>query len=87
MHGNGNIGTVALGEIKIECSNCHGTPKKYPWELGIGYGDELLDPSKITTELKKMLFNKRGLSKESLAQTSAYTKVYEPKDGYLLSAR
>lgn len=34
-----------------------------------------------------MLTKARGLSKEPLPQTASFTKIYEPKDGYLLSAR
>ncbi len=87
MHGNGNIGTVALGEIEIECSDCHGTPKKYPWDLALGFGDELIDTKKVDDKIKNMLTKARGLSKEPLPQTASFTKIYEPKDGYLLSAR
>ena len=26
--------------MEIECTDCHGTPAKYPWELPLGWGDE-----------------------------------------------
>lgn len=52
MHGNGNICTVALGEIEIECSDCHGMPKKYPWDLALGFGDELINTKKLIIKSK-----------------------------------
>lgn len=88
MHGNGNIGTVALGEIEIECQDCHGTPTKYPWELALGVSDELIDVKNIKDKsLKDMLLKSRGLADLPLAQTQSFTKIYDKKDGYLLSAR
>jgi len=29
-----------FGSVEIECQDCHGTTKKYPWELPLGYSDE-----------------------------------------------
>ena len=29
-----------LAQVEIECSDCHGTPKRYPWELPLGVGEE-----------------------------------------------
>ena len=40
VHGNGNISTTTLANVEIECSDCHGTPDRYPWELPFGFGDE-----------------------------------------------
>jgi len=41
MHGNGNITGTLLANVEIECSDCHGTAKKYPWELPLGWGMNL----------------------------------------------
>ncbi|OCR93304.1 multiheme c-type cytochrome [Campylobacter fetus] len=88
MHGNGNIGTVALGNIEIECQDCHGTPQKYPWELPLGTGEKLLDISKITDpNLIKRLKEARGLSDVQDEQTENYGSKFDKKDGFLLSAR
>ncbi|WP_148300698.1 hypothetical protein [Shewanella marina] len=79
MHGNGNIGTTTLATVEIECSDCHGTPKKFPWELPIGYGDELA---------KALVGNEpRGLADKPMAVTSEFATVYPKQDGYLMSAR
>ncbi len=79
MHGNGNIGSTCLATVEIECADCHGTPKKYPWELPIGYGDEFN---------KKLNMNDaRGLSDKPMNVTADFATIYEKQDGYLLSAR
>ncbi|MCD8213152.1 MAG: hypothetical protein LUC34_03745 [Campylobacter sp.] len=90
MHGNGNIGTVALGDVEIECQDCHGTPSKYPWELKIGVGDELLNPKKIKdANLKDMILKDtpRGLAQNPMDITKNFAAKYDKKDGFLLSAR
>lgn len=38
VHGDGNIYPVTFHQVEISCSDCHGTPQKYPWELPVGYG-------------------------------------------------
>jgi hypothetical protein len=40
LHGDGFLGGANLAAVEIECQDCHGTTKKYPWELPIGYSDE-----------------------------------------------
>jgi len=40
VHGDGFLAGTNLGQIEIECQDCHGTPRKFPWELPLGYGDE-----------------------------------------------
>ena len=37
MHGDGFLTGANLGAVEIECQDCHGTTKKYPWELPLGY--------------------------------------------------
>jgi hypothetical protein len=78
MHGDGFIAGSTLAPVEIECQDCHGTIKKYPWELPLGYSDEF--------ELKEKEGRPRGVVK-SLAEYLKKGTYYSPKDGYLLSAR
>jgi hypothetical protein len=79
LHGDGFLSGANLGAVEIECQDCHGTTKKYPWELPIGYSDEFNTthatgkPRGVTTTVANYL--KQG---------------YLPKDkgdGYILTAR
>jgi len=79
MHGNGNITGTLLANVEIECSDCHGTAKKYPWELPLGWGDE------FGNEVNNQ--KSRGLSTEPLATHTKFSTAYPAKDGYLLTAR
>ncbi len=79
VHGNGNITGTTLANIEVECTDCHGTATKFPWELPLGWGDEFgadLDMEKP-----------RGLASESTRTHHIYNTWYPPKDGYLLTAR
>jgi hypothetical protein len=78
LHGDGFLSGATLGPVEIECQDCHGTTKKYPWELPIGYGDEF----KTTPATGKA----RGVTK-NLAEYLKKGTTYAPKDGYLLTAR
>ncbi len=78
MHGDGNIRSATLGAVEIECQDCHGTTKKYPWELPLGYSDEFDTKPKNGTP--------RGLT-NTLADFLKQGIVYPKEDGYLLSAR
>jgi len=79
LHGDGFLSGANLGAVEIECQDCHGTTKAYPWELPIGYSDEF-----NTSEQKG---EARGVT-QNLAK---YLKQgYVPKDkgdGYILTAR
>jgi hypothetical protein len=79
MHGNGNITTTTLANVEIECSDCHGTSEKYPWELPLGYGDEF--------EFELDVNKPRGLSTAPIAVQKEFGTVYLAKDGFLLTAR
>ncbi len=78
VHGDGLLAGTTIAPVEIECQDCHGTPDKYPWELPIGYSDEYSEKAKtgkprgVATKLPEYL--KQG-------------KVYDVKDGYLLTAR
>ncbi len=78
MHGDGNIHGTTMGQVEIECTDCHGTPKKYPWELPIGYGDEF--GKKAQTEA-------RGTAEKLLIVGQQFGYPYAVEDGFLLSAR
>ena len=79
IHGDGNIRATTLAAVEIECSDCHGTPTAYPWELPLGFGDEYQkDLSQAAP---------RGISKDLDKEMASFATVYPPQDGYLLTAR
>ena len=77
MHGDGNLPGTTLAQVEIECEDCHGTVTKAPWELPLGYGKEHATDIADTP---------RGLTDE-LPFFMEFATVYEPQDGYLLTAR
>ena len=78
-HGDGfNVG-ANLGAVEIECQDCHGTTKKYPWELPLGYSDE------FKTSPKKG--KPRGVSKTLPEYLKQGFVPKDIKDGFLLTAR
>ncbi|MBD79600.1 MAG: cytochrome C [Crocinitomicaceae bacterium] len=79
VHSSGILAGSTLGAVEIECQDCHGTPQKFPWELPIGYSDEI--DGVVPAEGKA-----RGVTKDLLEHFKQGT-VVEPKDGYLISAR
>ena len=78
-HGNGNITGTTLANVEIECTDCHGTATKYPWELPLGWGDEFGG--------KLDLNNPRGVSHKALETQEKFNTLYPAQDGYLLTAR
>jgi len=78
LHGDGFISGTTLAPVEIECQDCHGTTKRYPWELPLGYSDEF----KTTPATGKA----RGTAK-TLAQYLKKGTHYTPQDGYLVTAR
>ena len=77
MHGDGNIYGTTLAQVEIECTDCHGTPKQYPWELPIGFGEEFQ---------QKLDDKPRGLA-DKLPAYMNFATMYKAEDGYLLTAR
>jgi hypothetical protein len=77
MHGDGNLPGTTLAQVEIECSDCHGSVGKFPWELPLGYGEEFQQAVADTP---------RGLTQD-LPDYMAFATQYEPEDGYLLTAR
>lgn len=77
MHGDGNMPGTTLAQVEIECQDCHGTPNEFPWELPLGHGEEFQ---------KALSETPRGLTDE-LNDFQYMATVFEPGDGYLLTAR
>lgn len=77
MHGDGNMPGTTLAQVEIECQDCHGTVKQFPWELPLGHGEEFQKAIDQTP---------RGLADDVLDFMYMAT-VFEPEDGYLLTAR
>lgn len=79
MHGDGFLTGANLGAVEIECQDCHGTTKKYPWELPLGYSDEFKTSPKV------------GEARGVAQNLATYLKQgYVPKDrgdGYIIMAR
>lgn len=78
VHGDGFLAAANLAAVQIECSDCHGTPRAYPWELPLGYMDEIAALGEDAPP--------RGTSDELPAHVRQGMK-YPVRDGYLLSAR
>ncbi|MCW8837276.1 MAG: cytochrome C, partial [Thiovulaceae bacterium] len=78
MHGSGFATNENLAAVEIECQDCHGTTKKYPWELPLGFSDEY----------NTTLTNSKGRGVvEDVAKYLKQGFVADAKDGYLLSSR
>ena len=78
LHGDGFLSGSTLAPVEIECQDCHGTTKKFPWELPLGYGDEF-DTIPANGE-------PRGVAKQ-FAEYLEKGTFYDARDGYLISAR
>ncbi len=79
LHSLGDLSGAIQGAVEIECEDCHGTPTAYPWELPIGYGDEI-----VGTAPKQGA--PRGVSSSipEYLQKGSFDCV---RDGYLISSR
>ncbi len=78
VHGDGFLAAANLAAVQIECSDCHGTPDHYPWDLPIGYMDEFAEAAKSGAP--------RGLGDAMLPHSLQGARV-DVKDGLLLTAR
>jgi hypothetical protein len=78
LHGDGFLSGANAAAVEIECQDCHGTTKKYPWELPIGYSDEF-NTTKATGE-------PRGVAQD-VAKYLMQGFVPKKEDGYILTAR
>jgi len=77
-HGDGMAVGTTLAAVEIECQDCHGTTKAYPWELPLGYSDE--------HDTKPATGKSRGVT-QTLKEYLQKGTVYDKKDGYLLTSR
>ena len=78
VHGDGFLAAANLAAVQVECSDCHGTPEQYPWELPLGFMDEFAEAAATGSP--------RGVANELLELTKQGT-VYPRRDGYILTAR
>ncbi len=78
VHGDRFLSGTNLGMVEIECSDCHGTPMAYPWELPLGWGDE--------NEPGEAQGPGRGVLSSLPSHLDAGT-VFPSRDGYLVTAR
>ncbi|WP_345322266.1 multiheme c-type cytochrome [Novipirellula rosea] len=78
VHGDGFLAGANLAAVQIECSDCHGTPDQFPWDLPLGFMDEFYE-SPATGE-------PRGLTDTPLPHTLQGAEV-DKRDGFLLTAR
>jgi len=78
LHGDGFLSGANLAAVEVECQDCHGTTKSYPWELPLGYSDEF--------NTSAAMGKPRGTMK-TMAEYLKTGSVNEPKDGYLITAR
>jgi hypothetical protein len=81
MHGDGNIFGTTLGQVEIECADCHGTSTAYPWDLPLGFSEEFKELGDLPSEGRGVA----GLT--DLPENILDGFLYEAEDGYLLTAR
>jgi hypothetical protein len=77
IHGDGNIFGTTLAQVEIECTDCHGTPDMFPWELPLSYMEEFG---------RDLPAEPRGTS-DQLLTFQSFATVYDSQVGYLLTAR
>jgi len=78
MHGDGFLSGANAVAVEVECQDCHGTTKAYPWELPLGYSDEF-NTTVASGEA-------RGTT-QSVAEYLKKGSVSDVNDGYILTAR
>ncbi len=79
LHSLGDLAGAIQAAVEIECQDCHGTPTAYPWELPIGYGDEVVGEAPRSGK-------GRGVASE-VAEYLKKGHVDPVHDGYLISSR
>lgn len=78
VHSDGFLAAANLASVSIECSDCHGTPNRFPWELPLGFMDEFTESPADGAP--------RGVATEALPHTLQGSPV-DVKDGLLITAR
>ncbi|MBW1807009.1 MAG: cytochrome C [Deltaproteobacteria bacterium] len=84
VHGDGNLSGTTLSQVEVECTDCHGTPNSYPWELPLGYADSLAEIPQNETS-RGTLQHLDQLVEPYLFMRQRTT--FPPEDGYLVTAR
>jgi len=79
MHSLGDLTGAIQAAVEIECQDCHGTPQYFPWELPIGYGDEI-------TSTSPKQGTGRGVS-QSIPDYLKKGSIHDKREGYLISSR
>ncbi len=84
VHGDKFIAGSNLAAIEIECTDCHGTPDAFPWELPLGFMDENGRKDVLNAPQNA---KPRGLGKQ-LPQHLRRASPAEPgHEGYIITAR
>lgn len=78
VHGDGFLAGTTLGQVEIECQDCHGTPERYPWELPLGTGEEFAGANRTS--------GARGVTR-ALTDRMKQGTIFPVEDGYLLTTR
>jgi len=78
MHGDGFLSGANAAAVEVECQDCHGTTKAYPWELPLGYSDEF-NTTVASGEARGTV--------QSVAEYLKKGSVSDVNDGYILTAR
>ena len=79
VHGDGNIHGTTLAQVEIECTDCHGTPERLPWDLPLGHKDEFgRDLSGSPA---------RGTTAQKLLSDRQFGFNHDRQEGLLLTAR
>lgn len=84
VHGDGRVFGTTLAQVEIECSDCHGTTRAYPWELPLGYMDEFAPGAH---EAGPAGGAARGVATEPDDAMLMSGRVVPVEQGYLLTAR
>ncbi len=92
VHSDGFLAGANLGAVEIECTDCHGTPDRFPWDLPLGYGDENSPPTPRAaqgTSQGKPQGKPRGVAPKGSLSPALKRGAPAPgeHDGHILTAR
>ena len=78
VHSSGRLIGAITAAVEIECTDCHGTPTEYPWELPLGAMDEYAEEPA------------QGPARGTVGELPEYLEATDhpdPEDGYVRTAR
>ncbi|MCR9245431.1 MAG: cytochrome C [bacterium] len=78
VHGSGQLIGAITAAVEVECTDCHGTPTAYPWELPLGTMDEYAETPAT------------GAPRGTVDELPDYLQASDhpaPGDGYVRTAR